>query len=71
MMLLNMSDSPQVSMWCTLIRNKVISLFFFEVPLSDWWHCLLLQRTFFQSNGAPSRFSHHVCASLDREFPDC
>jgi hypothetical protein len=63
------------------MKNKIIDPFFFEEPMVTGDNFLAMMEntaschvpvgTVIQLDGAPPHLSHHVCAFLDREFPDC
>jgi hypothetical protein len=61
--------------------KKHLTVLSYLKNLSDQWkdpsydrgHCFSSHPAgiVFQLDGAPPHFSRHVCAFLDREFPDC
>jgi hypothetical protein len=63
-----------------MTKNKFIGPSFSEEPtvtgdsflavMDNTALCHVHVRTVFQLHGAPTHFSHHVHAFLDREFPD-
>jgi len=73
-------DSLKISMWCALLKNEVTECFFLKEPMEtdnsflamkeNNALCHVLVGTIYQLDGEPSHFSQHICAFLDREFPD-
>jgi hypothetical protein len=54
----------------TFLLSKTYSDWW-QAPSYDWQYFAHISAgTFFQLDGAPPHFSHHVCAFLDRECPD-
>ena len=77
-------DSPKVNVWCGLLCNKVIGLFFFEektitadIYLDTLTEYVTPQLEEFQphilfwQDGAPPHWGLKVCEFLDKKFPAC
>jgi hypothetical protein len=73
-------DSPKVNVWCAVVKNNIISIFFLEEPTMSGDKCLAVMEntamrhvpvgTVFHLDGAPPRFPCCVRVLMDRGFPD-
>lgn len=79
-------DSPKVSVWCGMSRNRIYGPFFFDERTVNGVSYLnmlrnffvpqlqqvpgLIRRANFQQDGAPPHFALDVRAYLDQTFPD-